>query len=249
MPSTAPPTPSADCCLFLDVDGTLIPFTDSPLATVADDDLKTILADVESQLGGRVAFVSGRSIGFLDALFAPLRWPTAGLHGIERRAGFGAAQPQSPVDARLDPARGVLRAFTQDHPGSSLEDKGSTLAVHYRGVPALEPLARAECAQILAQLGPEYHVQAGSMVFEIKPRRFTKATAIEAFLSEPPFAGTTPVFLGDDITDLDGFRLVESRGGMSIAVGERVAAQWHLSDPAAVRRWLRQIAPARDASA
>jgi len=242
MPRTAPPTPSADWCLFLDVDCTLIPFTDSPFDTSADDELKSILAAVHLRLGGRVAFVSGRSIGYLDALFAPLHFPTAGLHGIERRSAVGEAWGGSTVDGKLDHARSVLRAFTAAHPGTSLEDKGGSLAVHYRRAPALEPLARAESAAILARLGDEYHAQPGSMVLEIKPRRYTKATAIEAFMREPPFAGATPVFVGDDITDMDGFRVVESRGGLSIAVGERVPAQWHFSDPAAVRDWLRGIA-------
>ena len=80
------------------------------------------------------------------------------------------------------------------------------------------------------------------MVLEIKPYGFTKATAIEEFLEEPPFAGRTPVVVGDDLTDQGGFRLVEALGGISIAVGHRVQGQWRLDNPAAVRRWLGSIA-------
>jgi trehalose 6-phosphate phosphatase len=84
------------------------------------------------------------------------------------------------------------------------------------------------------------------MVLEIKPRGFTKATAIKAFMAEPPFSGRTPVFVGDDLTDQDGFRMVEDHGGISIAVGDRVRAQFHLENPAAVRSWLQAIAALYD---
>jgi trehalose 6-phosphate phosphatase len=79
-------------------------------------------------------------------------------------------------------------------------------------------------------------------VLEIKPKGFTKATAAEAFMSEPPFAGRTPVFVGDDLTDEPGLRFAESVGGVSIAVGDRLRAQWHLENPREVRRWLAAIA-------
>jgi trehalose 6-phosphate phosphatase len=83
-------------------------------------------------------------------------------------------------------------------------------------------------------------------VFEIKPSGFSKATAIKAFLKEPPFSGRKPVFVGDDLTDQDGFRMVEDAGGMSIAVGTRVRAQFSLADAAAVRDWLQAIAALHD---
>jgi trehalose 6-phosphate phosphatase len=85
-------------------------------------------------------------------------------------------------------------------------------------------------------------VQEGKMVLEIKPRGFTKATALEEFMREAPFAGRTPVFLGDDLTDLAGFRAIEAHGGITIAVGSRIRGQWRLEDPAAARRWLASIA-------
>jgi trehalose 6-phosphate phosphatase len=80
------------------------------------------------------------------------------------------------------------------------------------------------------------------MMLEIKPQGFTKGGAIGAFMQEPPFSGRTPVFVGDDLTDLDGFRVVEALGGVSIGVGDRVQGQYHFDDPAAVNRWLEGIA-------
>jgi trehalose 6-phosphate phosphatase len=240
------PSPALDWCLFLDVDGTLVELTDSPLETFADDELKAVLTQVAERLGGAVALVSGRSLQYLDALFAPLHLPAAGLHGVERRKASGAVHGASFVDAQLDGARIALAALTAACPGTSIEDKGRTLALHFRMAPHLESSLRESLIAIAKPLGSNYHIQEGNMVFEIKPRGFTKGSAIAAFLREPPFSGRTPVFVGDDLTDQDGFRVVESRGGISIAVGERVVAQQRFENPSAVRNWLRSIAALTD---
>ena len=241
-----PPSPSLEWSLFLDVDGTLIELTDSPLDTHADPGLKTLLGEVAERLGGAVALVSGRSIGYLDTLFAPLRLPAAGLHGVERRQASGRMQGASFVDAQLDRARTALAALVMAHPGTVLEDKGRTIAVHFRMAPEREAEVRHALAAIAKPLGSNYHIQEGNMVLEIKPRGFTKATAIKAFMAEPPFSGRTPVFVGDDLTDQDGFQMVEDHGGISIAVGDRVRGQFHLENPAAVRSWLQAIAALYD---
>ncbi len=236
------PPPSLDWCLFLDVDGTLIELTETPFDTRASDELKAVLKDVEERLGGALALVSGRSIEYLDALFAPLRLPSAGLHGIERRKATGAMHGASFVDAQLDRVRTALEEFVQERPGTLLEDKGRTVAVHYRMAPQFEPQVREAVTEVAESLGTNYHVQAGSMMLEIKPRGFNKGGAVKAFMQEPPFSGRRPVYVGDDLTDLDGFRAVEALGGVWIAVGDRVEGQYRLDDPAAVRKWLKEIA-------
>lgn len=236
------PAPSLDWCLFLDVDGTLIELSDTPFHTHASAELRTLLQEVAERLGGAVALVSGRSITYLDALFAPLRLPSAGLHGVERRKASGAMHGASFQDAQLDRARAALADLVETHTGTLLEDKGRTVAIHYRLAPQFEPELREKVAAIAAGLGANYHVQSGSMMLEIKPRGFNKGAAVKAFLQEPPFSGRKPVYVGDDLTDIDGFRVVDEHGGISIAVGERVEAQFHLADPAAVRAWLLRIA-------
>jgi trehalose 6-phosphate phosphatase len=240
------PPPSLQWCLFLDVDGTLIELTDSPLDTFADPELKTLLGHVAERLGGALALVSGRSIGYLDALFAPLRLPAAGLHGVERRKASGQMHGASFVDTQLNRARAAVNALVQAHPGTIVEDKGRTLAVHFRMAPDREAAVREALIAIAKPLGSNYHIQEGSMVLEIKPRGFTKATAIKAFMAEPPFSGRKPVFIGDDLTDQDGFRMVEDQGGFSVAVGNQVQGQFHLENAAAVRGWLKEIAALHD---
>ena len=240
------PPPSLEWCLFLDVDGTLIELSDTPLETSADSALKTLLGDVAERLGGAVALVSGRSVEYLDALFAPLRLPTAGLHGVERRAASGEMHGSSFVDAQLDGARRVLAQLVREHPGTLLEDKGRTVAVHFRMAPQCEAMFAAAVKGIVGGLGARYHIQGGNMMLEIKPCGFSKAAAIKAFMREPPFSGRRPVFVGDDLTDEDGFKAVEDGGGISFAVGERVNGQFRFADPGMVRRWLEGIATLRD---
>ena len=205
-----------------------------------------LLGDVAERLNGAVALVSGRSIGYLDALFAPLRLPVAGLHGVERRKASGEIHGASFVDAQLDRARAAFQALVAAHPGTLLEDKGRTIALHFRLAPAAEAAVVEAVRSAAAQLGGNYHIQAGNMMLEIKPRGFTKAAAIKEFMREPPFSGRRPVFVGDDLTDQDGFKAVEDQGGISIAVGERVHGQFRAADPAAVRAWLETIAALDD---
>jgi len=228
--------------VFLDVDGTLVELTDSPLETFADQELKALLGTVAERLGGALALVSGRSIQYLDALFKPLSLPAAGLHGVERRKASGVMQGTSFVDTQLDRARTAVNAFVEAHPGTSVEDKGRTIAVHFRMAPQHESSVRESLVAITNPLRVNYHIQEGNMVLEIKPRGFSKGAAIKTFMQEPPFSGRRPVFVGDDLTDQGGFRVVEEQGGISVAVGDRVRGQFGIDDPAAVRSWLRGIA-------
>lgn len=238
----APPAPSRDWSLFLDVDGTLIEIQETPASVFVGDELKSLLLEASRRLNGALALVSGRSIEVLDELFHPLALPAAGLHGVERRLATGERRGQTYRDPALAGARAMLTAFVESHPGTLLEDKGRALAVHFRLAPEFEASSRQAVAAAARTLPPGYHVQEGKMVLEIKPLNFTKATAIEEFMREPPFMGRTPVFVGDDLTDQAGLRAVESLGGISIAVGHRVQGQWRFDNPAAVRRWLAALA-------
>src|SRR5208282_41318 len=145
-------------------------------------------------------------------------------------------------DSQLDRARAALVDLVQTHAGTLLEDKGRTVAIHFRMAPQFEPELREKVTAIAALLGTNYHVQPGNMMLEIKPRGFNKGGAVKAFLKEPPFSGRTPVYVGDDLTDIDGFKVVDDQGGISIAVGDRVSGQYHLDGPEAVRMWLKGIA-------
>jgi trehalose 6-phosphate phosphatase len=227
--------------LFLDVDGTLIEFTDTPSQTVGDPQIKTLLAQVSRRLNGALALVSGREINTIDQLFAPLELPAAGLHGVERRDASGNLHGAASPDGRLDRVRAALQLLADSYPGTIIEDKGRNIAVHYRLAPQFGDLVRHSVAAITAPLAGDYQLQDGLMMVEIKPRGYTKGSAVQAFMRETPFSGRRPVFVGDDLTDRDGFAAVEALDGVSIGVGERVQGRYQLRDVAGVRRWLQAI--------
>ncbi|HSW34794.1 MAG TPA: trehalose-phosphatase [Steroidobacteraceae bacterium] len=244
-PSRDAPAPQTRWCLFLDVDGTLLEIAPTPDAVRVEESLTKLLILVRDALDGAVALISGRSLGQLDELFAPERWPAAGLHGLERRGADERIQYAGPHAPALADARVALADLARRSPGALVEDKGRSLALHYRAVPELEPSLRREIHEIAKRLGDEYHVLEGNRVFEVKPTAATKADAIRAFLAEPPFAGRRPMFIGDDITDLDGFAAVERAGGISVAVGDRVQAQSRVASPRDVRALLADLAEFR----
>lgn len=237
-----PPPLFDEAALFLDVDGTLIEITSTPTQTRVDPSVRSLLEALVERLSGAVALVSGRSLAQLDALFAPLQLPSAGLHGLERRStATGEQRRVRHSDLSLEPARTALGRWVAAHPQTLLEDKGASLALHFRLAPQFAAPARAAALAELARLGTGYQLLEGKCVVELKPAGFTKASAIEEFLREPPFAGRVPVFAGDDLSDQDALQAVDDAGGVAVAVGERVDGAYFLPHPEALREWLRSF--------
>lgn len=226
--------------LFLDVDGTLLEIMGHPDEVLATPRLKQLLAAASRSLGGALALVSGRSIASLDRIFAPLSLPAAGLHGLERRDATGRVHYPVGYAGRIAAARSDLVDFVQSEPGLLLEDKGATLALHYRNAPSLEDECRRRIAVALRTAGEEFHIQQGKMVLELKPSGHDKGTAVQALMAEAPFRGRQPVFIGDDVTDEDGFRAVNALGGISIRVGACTgsAARLVAADVPGILDWL-----------
>jgi trehalose 6-phosphate phosphatase len=248
VPAAArPPStlPVGKCAFFLDLDGTLIEFATRPDAVRVDGGLRALLEELRGRSGGALALVSGRSIATLDALFAPLRLPAAGLHGFERRNAAGALSTHQPPDRRmLDDARRQLEQWVRTHPRLMLEDKGATLALHYRRVPKLESAVVNAVIAIGARVrGGGLQVQRGHMVVELVPAGVNKASAVAAFMAEAPFAGRRPLCVGDDLTDEPAFEWVNAAGGVSVAVNTArpTAARTRLNSVEAVHGWLRAL--------
>ncbi len=235
----APPLLAARWALFLDIDGTLLTHAETPDAVYVDDALRELLARLQAQADGALALISGRSIDDVDALFAPLVLPVAGQHGVEWRDAAGTLHRLPFPEAHLRQVAQRFAAFKARHPGIVFEDKGHNLALHYRLAPQLEREVRALVEHAVADLGGDFELQAGKMVVELKPGGHDKGTAIEAFMATAPFAGRTPVFLGDDLTDEFGFETVRRLGGHAVKVGDgESVADWRLPDVGAVRAWL-----------
>jgi trehalose 6-phosphate phosphatase len=235
----AVPLPPFDAgwAVFLDVDGTLLDLAERPEKVALRPGLIETIDALRRV--APVAFVSGRRIADLDTLFAPLRLPAAGQHGAERRGADGQVHRAAVAEAAFARARERVLAWTRDHPGVLLEDKGLSLALHYRGAPRLEAEAALVAREALLGLGEAFVLASGGMVLEIRPRGWDKGRAIAEFMREPPFAGRVPVFAGDDITDEDGFAAASRLGGHAIKVGEGpTVARWRLDDAMQVLDWL-----------
>ncbi len=222
--------------LFLDVDGTLAEFV-SPSAEIAfGSDLHALLAHLSVRLDRRLAIVSGRALDNLIAVVGNDAIELIGSHGLERRRVDGTIVPAEPPPA-LDRLVADVRAFCR---GRNLvwEEKPAGVAVHFRDNPALE----GEVDRFIDDGAKRYgmHHQRGAMVRELRAPGWDKGDVVRALMREPPFAAGSPVFVGDDLTDEDGFAAAVELGGSAVLVGELrpTAAQYRLPDVAAVHAWL-----------
>lgn len=233
----------ASTALLLDIDGTLLDFAPTPREVWASPDLLHTLGTLHEALGGAVAFISGRSISDIDLIFSPLVLPAIGGHGAESRLDISAdvsiAPPPLPNPIKRDFA--VIGKLGK---GILVEDKGYALALHYRLVPELGPKVIAT-AQAIQERLPENAVELilGKFVVEVKPVGPTKATGVEFLMSQKPFLGRQPIFVGDDVTDETVFPIMPLYRGLSYSVGRRISGtDGCFDDPHAVRSWLARAA-------
>jgi len=228
-------------CLLLDVDGTLLDIAPTPEAVVVPPGLVESLAALSTHFHGALGFVSGRTLEMLDALFEPLKLATVGCHGAEWR--FAGSTEVHRLRELSEEVKKRVREIALVAPGVTLEDKGYTLAVHYRLAPeAGAAILRALLEQRAFFASQDLMILRGRAVLEIKPRWFNKATGMKHLMQSPPFAGRIPVFLGDDTTDEDIFRVLPDFEGVGIAVGRAIpGASRVFASPANVRRWLNEL--------
>lgn len=236
-----PPLLGARCALFLDIDGTLLDLAPTPDRVRVDYRLAALLPELVARLGGAVALITGRAISDTDRLFPGLTLPVAGQHGIERRAADGSMHRHAASALELNRLRRELARFAAHHDGLMLEDKGATLALHYRRAPGLASLVHKTLrAQLAATaVSADWRLQPGKGILEIKPDGRDKGTAILEYMAEPPFARRLPVFIGDDLTDEYGFVAVTHLQGWAVKVGPGpTRAGYRLPDVTTVRDWL-----------
>lgn len=237
--SRLPPAPSLDWAYFLDVDGTLINIADTPQAVQVDTALLDLIASLHRASGGALALVSGRMISDLQSRIGMPQLPLAGLHGLERRDSAGRLWIHAAPPAAKCAIKEALAPVLARHPGLLLEDKGLTLALHYRQTPKLAAYVHQIMGRLASGAGQGLELQRGKRVVEIKPAGIDKGTAVTEYLAEPPFKGRRAVFIGDDLNDEHGFAEVNELDGISIKVGKGVScARFRLPDVAAVRHWL-----------
>jgi trehalose 6-phosphate phosphatase len=244
MPGDPPPVLDLGrCALFLDYDGTLVPIAPTPAEARADDEVRALLAALAERLAGALGVVSGRPVADIDGFLAPLRLAVAGLHGLELRRRDGSLVELAAAGEALAPVRAAFAAFAARSPGTLVEDKRLSLALHYRQAPAFEPEAVELATRLADASGGALRLQRGKMVVELLPAGRDKGRAIEDLLALSDFARRVPVFVGDDVTDEAGFRTVNRLGGASVRVGPVGAgseAAYRVDDVAGLRGWLRR---------
>lgn len=229
--------------ILLDVDGTILDLAPTPREVFVSHELRDTLGRLWKHTGGAVAFVSGRPVTELDLIFSPLQLPSIGGHGAELRTVPGAipeAPRLPPLDARI---KREFAQIAEAGPGIILEDKGYSLALHYRLAPEKERVVREAATKIAASLPAALiELLPGKLVLEIKQTGFTKATAVRELMTYQPFSGRRPIFIGDDVTDLGVFEVLPVFDGIGISVGRKVPGVTACFErPTDVRHWLEEI--------
>lgn len=233
-----PPPPLADLAarqtiaLFLDFDGTLVDLAPAPDQIRVPPDLTQNLQRLQQNLDGRLAIITGRSLADLDGFLGPNDIPAVGSHGAEYRGAPPSKPPMS---------RASLQSVAKLHkmiPKLFVEHKPYGLAVHYRQ----EPATASRVYKVMEKIAAfeKLAIKPGKMLVEIGPSTANKGTAVTNLMRTDPFVGSMPIFIGDDLTDEDGFQAVCALQGLAILVGGQrtSAASFRLGGPSDVRTWL-----------
>ena len=232
-PDLPPPERAA---YLLDFDGTLVDIAPTPEQVAVDPDLPGDLRALRTRADGAVAIVTGRPIAQIDALLGDAVTAIAGEHGAALRRTPGAA----PEATHMPPVPlhwlAAAAALATNHPGTRLETKPHGFALHYRAAPEHGPALSAGLRSLIAGQARDYELLAAKMAWEIRPAGVSKATAVHAIMSQPPFAGRVPVFVGDDVTDEDGMAAARLLGGVGLRVPDVFAS------PLEVRAWIAVLA-------
>ena len=233
----------SETALLLDIDGTLLELKPTPREVFVPEGLSATLNGLLEKTVGALALVSGRSLNDIDLIFAPDQFPAVGGHGAEMRLGSSeeaVAVHAPPLDKEL---KRRLATIAKLSPGILLEDKGYSLALHYRLAPHAEKAIYEAVSLIRADLpNAPIEVLPGKCVCEIKHSGFTKATGVRELMTHEPFKGRRPLFIGDDVTDETVFAIMPDFNGLAFSVGRRAhGVEGHFDSPADVRDFLAQL--------
>ncbi|MGE5301043.1 MAG: bifunctional alpha,alpha-trehalose-phosphate synthase (UDP-forming)/trehalose-phosphatase [Acidobacteriota bacterium] len=223
--------------LFLDYDGTLAPIVESPDRAVITERMRGLLDRLKRKIP--VAVISGRGledvrakVGLDDVIYA-------GNHGAEIWGGEKVVRDGS-RDQRhlLGKFIEQLREALSHVPGAMVEDKGVTASLHFRMVKLKQV---EEVLHVFRDIVKDYEdrfrITAGKKVFEIRPRdAWNKGDAVTWIMGNYG-DGRLPVYIGDDTTDEDAFRVIEGKG-ISVSIGESPGAEYCLKDQAEVEDFL-----------
>lgn len=229
--------------IFTDFDGTLVEIAETPDAVEVAPGLTDRLDKAARDFDHALAVITGREIVDIDRFLSPLHLPVAGAHGAQRRRADGTLLDlDSEIGAAAEAIAEAVSPLVMAHPALILEPKDGAVALHYRQAPDLEN----DCLLIMQEAvadHPDFTLVPGKMVIEARPTGFDKGAALRAFMQEEPFLGRTPIFIGDDTTDEDAFRVAQELGGIGIKLGPGdTVARMRIADVASVHALLEGLA-------
>jgi alpha,alpha-trehalase len=229
--------------LLLDFDGTLSEFDPDPQAVYLSPARRGILEALRGR--ATIGIVSGRRLEDVRARCGLDGVPVAGLHGLEIE-GFGERFVHPDLEraaGAIAEASARLRIIAEGIPGAFVEDKGASVALHFRQA---DPAGRRAATAAFAETAAP-HVDAGSLrvmrgsnVFELLPDiDWNKGHAVKWMLERirregDPFV----VYIGDDVTDQYALDVVAGLGGLAISASGRARAPERLEGPGGVERFL-----------
>ena len=218
-----------------DYDGVLAPLADVPSEAAPEPGVAEVLGRLAAVPGVTVALVSGRGLADLRT--------TSGFTGDLRWIGSHGAEFDGPLVGDLAGLRDALVArlepLVTGTPGARLEIKPASVAVHVRQVPD-RPAAAALLEHARSATDSSLTMKPGKDVFEVAVTDADKGSAVRRLAAEIGARGV--LYLGDDVTDEDVFRVLGGGDvGVKVGAGETAAAH-RVADPAAVRALLEQLA-------
>jgi trehalose-phosphatase len=230
--------------LFLDYDGTLTPIVSRPELALCPSEIKRHLEKLRDLPKVYLAIISGRSLEDLREKVGVSGIIYVGNHGLEIEYPGGRHKKiLSSVRTReLKRITQNLKNSLKEISGILFEEKGPILSVHYRNVDQkFFSLIRQVLEEELQQWKDRWKMASGKMVLEIRPQiDFHKGNAVIEILKAVPSLGLLPIYLGDDQTDEDAFRVIKGQG-ISVFIGPNLLtseADFFLKSPDEVKEFL-----------
>ncbi|MBI1244687.1 MAG: trehalose-phosphatase [Alphaproteobacteria bacterium] len=229
---------------FLDFDGTLIDTAPTPDGARAGSRVRDVLRRLMAATRGATMIVTGRPIAVLDAMLH-IRLPAAGQHGAEIRFFNPALESVHIGVERYDELLDRCGTIRDRHPGSLLEDKNPTVALHLEaGTPAFLSML-SDMRALAAEWDGRLACIIAHNVVELRPAHINKGRVLDCAALFRPFAGRRPIFIGNDIPDIDGFHAATAGGGYGVSVGTTLeGARYQIDSPDRVLDTLERIAAA-----
>jgi trehalose-phosphatase len=240
--------------LFLDYDGTLAEFAPTPDHVLPDQELRDLVGRLAARPATRVAIISGRRLGHIQALLPLPGVLLAGTYGVELQLPDGSRVDRVSWDSvrpTLEALMPVWAELIDQRPGYYLEDKGWAIALHGRRAEdgqADQVLAEArELAEASIARAPagRFRLLGGDKFLELGPVQANKGLTLRYLMEAHSWPDACPLYLGDDDKDEEAFEVIKEHGGLAVVVAAEprpTYADCLLPSPQAVRAFLGQLA-------